>query len=77
MSDKKLEQLARKYNLRAFLEETTVLTDDRKWGTDFKINRRDVIEQLLLRDKRNISFWSAIIAVLGAIISLSANLHLF
>ena len=75
MSDKDLEQLARKNNLRGFLEETTVLTDDRKVDTDFIINRRDVIEQLLQRDNRNIAFWSAIVAVLGAIISLAANFH--
>ena len=73
MSDKELEQLARKYNLRGFLEETIVLTDDRKVGTDFVINRRDVIEQLSQRDNRNIAFWSAVVAVLGAIISLLAN----
>lgn len=75
MSDKELEQLARKYNLRGFLEETFVLTDDRKVGTDFVINRKDVIEQLSQRDNRNIAFWSAIISILGAIVSLFANFH--
>lgn len=77
MPDKELERLARKYNLRGFLEETAVLTNDRKIGTDFAINRRDIIEQLLQRDNRNIAFWSAIVAVLGAAISLFANYHLF
>lgn len=74
MSDKELEELARKYNLRHFLEETLVLTSNRKVDTDFVINRKLVIEQLLQRDNRNIAFWSAVVAVLGAIISLSANL---
>lgn len=73
ISDKELEQLSRKYNLRGFLQEMIVFTDDRKVGTDFVINRRDVIEQLLQRDNRNIAFGSAIVAVLGAMISLFAN----
>lgn len=77
MPDEELERLARKYNLRGFLQETMVLTNDRKFGTDWVINRKEVIEQLLQRDNRNIAFYSAIVAILGAIISLSANLHLF
>lgn len=75
MTNKELEVSARKYNLRRFLEETIVLTDDRKVGTDFVINRRDVIEQLSQRDNRNIAFWSAVVAVIGAVISLLANFY--
>ena len=74
MTDEELKEYARKNNLRGFMEEAIVLTDDRKLDTDFMINRKDVINQLLQRDNRNISFWSAIIAVLGAIIAVFANL---
>ena len=70
----KLKEYARKNNLRSFMEETIVLTKNRKIDTDFVINRRCVIDQLLQRDNRDMAFWSAIIAVLGAIISLSVNL---
>ena len=73
MSDKELEELARKYNLQHFLEQSLLSrnADD----PDFVINRRDVIGQLSQRDNQNIAFWSAIIAVLGAAISLFANFH--
>ena len=73
MDDKKLREQAQKHNLRGFMEETFTLTKDRKFDTDFVINRRDVIEQLLQKDNRNIAFWSAVVAVLGAVISLFAN----
>ncbi len=73
MSDKELEKLARKYNLRGFLEQSPISRDAD--NPDFVINRRDVIEQLSQRDNRNIAFWSAVVAVLGAIISLFANFH--
>ena len=73
MSDKQLEKQAWKYHLRGFMKETLVLTDDRKLGTDFIINRRDIINQLTQKDNRNITIWSAIVAVLGATISLFAN----
>ena len=73
MSNEELEKLARKYKLRRFLEETLVLTDDRKVDTDFVINRRDIINQLLQKDNQKIAFWSAIVAVFGAVISLFAN----
>lgn len=75
MSDEELEQLARKRNLRGFFEKTFVLTNDREMDTGFVINRRDVIEQLSQRDNRNIAFWSAIVAVLGAVISLFVNFY--
>ena len=76
MSDEELEKLARKYKLRGFLEETYILTNDRKTDTDLVINRRSVINQLLQRESRNVTFLSVIFAavsVLGAIISLFAN----
>ena len=69
-SDKELEVLARKYNLQHFLEPTISRNPD---NTEFAINRKYVIEQLLQRDNRNIAFWSAVVAVFGAIISLLAN----
>ena len=70
MSDKELEVLARKYNLQHFLE----LTISRNLNNpEFAINRKYAIEQLLQRDNRNIAFWSAIVAVFGAMISLLAN----
>lgn len=68
MSDEELRQLARKHNLRSFLQETKILTDDRKFDTDWIINRKEVIEQLSQRDNRIIAFWSAAIAVLGTMI---------
>jgi hypothetical protein len=74
MTDEQLKECARKNNLRGFMEETIVLTNERKLDTDFVINRRDVIEQLAQKDNRNIAMWSAIIAVLGAIISVFSNL---
>ena len=73
MSDKQLIEQAHRYHLRGFMEETLIITKGRKFDTDFVINRRDVIDQLLQKDNRNIAFGSAIVAVLGAIISLSAN----
>jgi len=69
-SDKELEVLARKYNLQHFLEPTISRNPD---NPEFAINRKYVIEQLLQRDNRNIAFWSAVVAVFGAIISLLAN----
>jgi len=72
ISDKELEGLARKHNLQHFLEEAPISRD--KNNPDFVINRKYVIDQLLQRDNRNIAFWSAVVAVLGAIISLFANL---
>ena len=71
MSDKELEKVARKYNLQHFLEQALLSRDD--GNPDFVINRKYVIEQLLQRDNRNIAFWSAVVAVFGAIISLLAN----
>jgi hypothetical protein len=70
ISDKELETLARKYNLQHFLEPTISRNPN---NPEFAINRKYVIEQLLQRDNRNIAFWSAIVAVFGAIISLMAN----
>ena len=64
--------VARKYKLQHFLEEGLVSKDD--GNPDFVINRKYIIEQLLQRDSRNIAFWSAIVSVVGAIISLIANL---
>lgn len=72
ISNKELEELARKYNLQHFLEEALISRDIN--NPDFVINRKYVIDQLLQRDNRNIAFWSAVVAVLGAIISLFANL---
>ena len=71
MSDKELERVARKYHLQHFLEQALISRDD--GNPDFVINRKYVIEQLLQRDNRNIAFWSAVVAVFGAIISLLAN----
>ena len=70
MSNNKLEKLARKHNLQHFLKEETILTKDRKTDTDFVIDRKEVIEQLLQQDNRNIAFCSACVSILGAIISL-------
>ena len=61
MSDKELEELARKYNLQHFLEEALISRD--KNNPDFLINRKYVIEQLSQRDNRNIAFCSAVVAV--------------
>ncbi len=69
MSDKELEQVARKYNLREFLEKTLVLTDDGKLDADFIINRKEVIEQLSRRDNRQIALWAAAIAILALLSS--------
>lgn len=71
MSDKKLEEQARKYHLQNFLEQSLLSRGD--GDTDFIINRKHVIEQLSQRDNKNIALWSAVIAVFGAIISLLAN----
>jgi len=70
MSDKELEEVARKYNLQHFLEEAFVTGTIER---DFVVNRKYIIEQLLQRDNRNIALGSAIVAVFGAIISLLAN----
>ena len=70
MSNKELETLARKYNLQHFLEPTISRDPN---NPEFAINRKYVTEQLLQRDNRNIAFWSAVVAVFGAIISLLAN----
>jgi hypothetical protein len=72
MTDQQLRELARKYNLREFMKETFVLTKDRKIETDFEIDRRDVINQFLQRDNRNLVFWSIIISVASLIISLTS-----
>ena len=75
MKDEELERLARKYNLRGFLELSEIQRGDE---ATFKINRKEVIEQLLQRDKISIAFWSAIVAiivsVLGVIIPVWFNL---
>ena len=70
MSNEELEGLARKYNLQYFLEPTI----SRLNKPEFLINRKYVIEQLSQIDNRNIAFWAAVISVIGAIISLIANL---
>ncbi len=72
MSDKELEKMARKYNLQHFLEKALIGRDGNK--PNFVINRKCVIEQLLQRDNRSITFWFAIVSVLGAVVSLFANL---
>lgn len=71
MTDQQLRELAQKYNLRGFMKETFVLTTDRKFDTDFKIDRREVIDQLLQRDNQNLVFWSIIISVASLIISVT------
>lgn len=73
MSDNKLEKLARKHNFQHFLKEEIILTENRNFDTDFVLNRKEVIEQLLQRDNQIIAFWSACISILGATISLFAN----
>lgn len=74
MSDGELKKLAKKHNLRHFLEEDIVFTENRKVDTDFVINRKDIIEQLLQRDNRNIASRSTCASVLGAVVSLLANI---
>ena len=70
MSDDELKRLAGKYNLRGFLEETLVLTDDRKIVNDFLINRKDVIDQLSQRDARNTARHSMVVSTVAVLISL-------
>ncbi|OGY39131.1 MAG: hypothetical protein A2418_03060 [Candidatus Brennerbacteria bacterium RIFOXYC1_FULL_41_11] len=69
MTDSQLEGLARRYNLQHFLEEALVSRDD---GPLFVINRKKIIDQLSQRDNRNISFWSAVVSVVAAIVSLAS-----
>ena len=72
MSNKELEVLARKYNLQYFLEEAPISRN--QGNPDFVINRKYIIDQLVQKDNRNIAFWAAVVSVIGAIISLVANL---
>ena len=68
MTNKELEVLARKHQLQHFL--TPSLLSRRDGETDFEIDRRYIIEHLVLRDNYKISFWAAAVSIVGAVFSL-------
>jgi hypothetical protein len=70
MSDGELKKLARRYHMQGFLEEKFVLTDDRKFESDFVINRRDVIDQLSQRDTKVLAYNALVLSIIAILVSL-------